>query len=176
MTTRIVKGLELFSEAQLESLEFLPEELENIEFELYPNLESISPEQVAKDLEGYFEAEGLEWRVTGRIGALVATRNYPAGTVGAVVHRAVSPFARIFGDLASGNIGRHYREADTVRLLMQQASDANLLRFARNETQWWKRQKGFAGWVGKRLSETARANVLMCVRNNPTNPGSCRIK
>jgi DNA/RNA non-specific endonuclease len=64
MTTQIVEGLELFSEAQLESLEFLPEELENIEFELYPNLESISPEQVAKDLEAYFEgdieAAGLE--------------------------------------------------------------------------------------------------------------------
>jgi hypothetical protein len=59
MTTPIVEGLELFSEAQLESLEFLPEELENIEFELYPNLESISPEQVAKDLEAYFEG-GLE--------------------------------------------------------------------------------------------------------------------
>jgi hypothetical protein len=59
MTTQIVEGLELFSEAQLESLEFLPEELENIEFELYPNLESISPEQVAKDLEAYFEG-GLE--------------------------------------------------------------------------------------------------------------------
>jgi uncharacterized protein YkwD len=54
MTTQIVENLELFSEAQLESLEFLPEELENIEFELCPNLDSISPEQVAKDLEAYF--------------------------------------------------------------------------------------------------------------------------
>jgi hypothetical protein len=70
MTTQIVENLELFSEAQLESLEFLPEELENIEFELYPNLESISPEQVAKDLEAYFEggvegAVGLERRRRG---------------------------------------------------------------------------------------------------------------
>jgi hypothetical protein len=71
MTTQIVENLELFSEAQLESLEFLPEELENIEFELYPSLESISPEQVAKDLEAYFEGgfeeAGLE-RLGGRGG------------------------------------------------------------------------------------------------------------
>jgi hypothetical protein len=64
MTTQIVENLELFSEAQLKALEFLPEELENIESELYPNLESISPEQVAKDLEAYFEGDvegaGLE--------------------------------------------------------------------------------------------------------------------
>jgi hypothetical protein len=59
MTTQIVEGLELFSEAQLESLEFLPEELENIEFELYPSLESISLEVVAKDLEAYFEQTGF---------------------------------------------------------------------------------------------------------------------
>lgn len=55
MTRQIVENLELFSEAQLEALEFLPEELENIESELYPNLESISLEEVAKDLEAYFE-------------------------------------------------------------------------------------------------------------------------
>ncbi|MBD2526673.1 hypothetical protein [Nostoc sp. FACHB-133] len=63
MTTQIVENLELFSEA----LEFLPEELENIESELYPNLESISLEVVAKDLEAYFEGDvegavGLERR------------------------------------------------------------------------------------------------------------------
>jgi hypothetical protein len=66
MTRQIVENFELFSEAQLESLEFLPEELENIESELYPNLESISLEEVAKDLEAYFEGDieevGLEAR------------------------------------------------------------------------------------------------------------------
>jgi hypothetical protein len=74
MTTQIVENLELFSEAQLEALEFLPEELENIESELYPNLESISLEEVAKDLEAYFEGggeqAGLEvrswWRSTSQ--------------------------------------------------------------------------------------------------------------
>jgi hypothetical protein len=75
MTTPIVENLELFSEAQLESLEFLPEELENIEFELYPNLESISPEQVAKDLEAYFEG-GVEQ--TGKYTALEQWGKYTA--------------------------------------------------------------------------------------------------
>jgi hypothetical protein len=69
MTRQIVENFELFSEAQLESLEFLPEELENIESELYPNLDSISPEKVAKDLEAYFEGDveqaGLEARGRG---------------------------------------------------------------------------------------------------------------
>jgi hypothetical protein len=85
MTTQIVEGLELFSEAQLESLEFLAEELENIEFELYPNLESISPEQVAKDLEAYFEGgleqAGLEGRRgrgrNGQGNVKKTTRKYP---------------------------------------------------------------------------------------------------
>ncbi|BAY95684.1 MULTISPECIES: ribonuclease domain-containing protein [unclassified Tolypothrix] len=72
MTRQIVENLELFSEAQLEALEFLPEELENIESELYPNLESISLEEVAKDLEAYFEGgveqAGLEARGRSRGG------------------------------------------------------------------------------------------------------------
>jgi hypothetical protein len=67
MITQIVENLESFSEAQLEALEFLPEELENIESELYPSLESISLEEVAKDLEAYFEGDieqaGLETRL-----------------------------------------------------------------------------------------------------------------
>jgi hypothetical protein len=64
MTTQIVGNLELFSEAELESLEFIPEELESIESVLYPNLDSISLEEVAKDLSAYFEGNieqaGLE--------------------------------------------------------------------------------------------------------------------
>jgi hypothetical protein len=119
MKAQIIEQVEFFSEAELESLELVPEELEAIEAERVPDLDSISFEDIAKDMEASFEAEGLEnWtRVSGRIGALVATKNYGRGTVGAVVHRAVAPFARIFGDFASGNIGRHYREPNTVSLL-----------------------------------------------------------
>ncbi|GAA6617958.1 hypothetical protein [Scytonema sp. NUACC26] len=64
MTTQKVENLELFSEAELEALELLPEELEGIESELHPNLESISLKEIAKDLEAYFEGDieqaGLE--------------------------------------------------------------------------------------------------------------------
>lgn len=59
MARQIVENLESFSEAEQEALEFLPEELEEIESELYPNLESTSLEEVAKDLEAYFEG-GVE--------------------------------------------------------------------------------------------------------------------
>lgn len=173
MKAQIVEQVELFSEAELESLEFSPEELEAIEAERVPNLESITFEEVAKELESSFEAEGLEsWRrLTGRIGALVATRRYPAETVGAVVHRAVTPFARIFGDFASGNIGRHYRESD--QWLRLPATDQNLREFARRETAWWAQQPGLPGWIGKRLSADRRAQILICLKNNPRNPGSC---
>ncbi|WP_292753864.1 hypothetical protein [Nostoc sp. NMS4] len=41
MTAQIIEQFELFSEAELETLEFLPEELESIEAELIPDLESI---------------------------------------------------------------------------------------------------------------------------------------
>ena len=55
MKAQITEQVEFFSEAELESLEFVPEELEAIEAERVPDLESISFEEVAKDLEAYFE-------------------------------------------------------------------------------------------------------------------------
>ncbi|MBD2526674.1 DNA/RNA non-specific endonuclease [Nostoc sp. FACHB-133] len=84
MTRQIVENLELFSEAQLESLEFLPEELENIESELYPNLESISLEEVAKDLEAYFdrniEEVGLEVKAKPKHPNKYSTHDYSGRT------------------------------------------------------------------------------------------------
>jgi hypothetical protein len=59
MKTQIVEQIEFFSERELESLEFLPEELEAIEEERVPDLDSISFEEVAKELETYFEG-GVE--------------------------------------------------------------------------------------------------------------------
>jgi hypothetical protein len=56
MEARMVKQFEPFSKAELEILEFLPEELTNIEVELIPSLESLPPEKVAKNLEVYFES------------------------------------------------------------------------------------------------------------------------
>jgi hypothetical protein len=57
MKAQIVEQIELFSEAELESLEFLPEELEAIEEERVPDLDSISFEDIAEELEAYFEGE-----------------------------------------------------------------------------------------------------------------------
>ncbi|MEH1912929.1 hypothetical protein [Nostoc sp.] len=72
MKAQIVEQVEFFSEAELESLGFVPEELEAIEAERVPDLDSISFEEVAKDLEAYFkgniEEVGLEARRGGRAG------------------------------------------------------------------------------------------------------------
>ncbi|NMG08386.1 ribonuclease domain-containing protein [Brasilonema sp. UFV-L1] len=59
MKAQIVEQVELFSEAELQSLEFVPEELEAIEAERVPDLESISFEDIAEDLEAYFKG-GVE--------------------------------------------------------------------------------------------------------------------
>ena len=54
MKAQIVEQIEFFSEAELESLEFLPEELEVIEEQRVPDLDSISFEDIAEELEAYF--------------------------------------------------------------------------------------------------------------------------
>ncbi|MCC5604526.1 hypothetical protein [Nostoc favosum] len=116
MATQIVENLELFSEAQLEALEFLPEELENIESELYPNLESISLEEVAKDLEAYFEGDveeaGLEARGRGggarggRGGARGGARGGRGGSPSRSPSRSPSPPPLSINDVDYGEI-RH---------------------------------------------------------------------
>ncbi|MBW4605683.1 MAG: hypothetical protein KME22_00290 [Hassallia sp. WJT32-NPBG1] len=60
MKAQTIEQVEFFSEAELESLEFVPEELEAIEAEQVPDLDSISFEEVAKDLEAFFEGDTEE--------------------------------------------------------------------------------------------------------------------
>jgi len=67
MSVQTVQQIEMFSEAELESLQFLPEELAEIRSELDPDLDSISLEKVASDLEAYFvknleEVELERWK------------------------------------------------------------------------------------------------------------------
>lgn len=57
MKAQIVEQIDFFSEAELESLEFVPEELEAIEEERVPSLDSISFEDIAKELEADFEGD-----------------------------------------------------------------------------------------------------------------------
>lgn len=57
MTVLTTENVELFSEEELENLEFLPEELEDITSEQIPDLESISLKDVARDLEAFFEED-----------------------------------------------------------------------------------------------------------------------
>lgn len=74
MTVQTVEQIEMLSEADLENLQLLPEELAEIESELYPDLENISLEEVAQECLPYFYLgkgdvrrmsagmEELEWR------------------------------------------------------------------------------------------------------------------
>ena len=57
MTILASEDIEMFSETEMEYLQFLPEELEEIESEQYRDLESISLEEVASDLEAFFEED-----------------------------------------------------------------------------------------------------------------------
>lgn len=57
MSAQTIEQIEMFSEAEMETLQFQLEELEDIQSELIPNLESISLEEVARDLEAYFEED-----------------------------------------------------------------------------------------------------------------------
>ena len=59
MKAQTVEQVELFTEAELESLDFVPEELEAIEQERVPNLESISFEDIAEDLEANLKRKFL---------------------------------------------------------------------------------------------------------------------
>ncbi|NJL78426.1 MAG: hypothetical protein HC917_05470 [Richelia sp. SM2_1_7] len=64
MIVKTIELIESFSEADLEFLEFLPEELEQIESELYPDLENISFEDVAEEMKAYLEAGKGKGKIT----------------------------------------------------------------------------------------------------------------
>ncbi|KAB8315761.1 hypothetical protein SD81_030910 [Tolypothrix campylonemoides VB511288] len=75
MKAQIVEQVEFFSQAELQSLEFVPEELEAIEAERVPDLDSISFEEVAKELEAYFEG-GVQGARLERRGGLRGRRGH----------------------------------------------------------------------------------------------------
>jgi hypothetical protein len=59
MKAQIVEQIELFSGAELQSLEFVPEELEAIEAERVPDLDSITFEDIAGNLEAALEGNAF---------------------------------------------------------------------------------------------------------------------
>lgn len=74
MKAQIVEQVELFSEAELQSLEFTIEELEAIEQERVPDLDSISFEDVAEDLAAVLERRSLKDVVKDVIRQIVKPR------------------------------------------------------------------------------------------------------
>lgn len=97
--------------------------------------------------------------------AVEATKNFPVGTVGHAVHRAVEPAYHAFGNFWSGDIGHHYSTAETQHLLAQPATAENIRNFARRETEWWKEQSGGAGLVGGSFPAEWREAILNRARN-----------
>ena len=100
MKAQIVEQLGLFSEAELESLEFLPEELEVIEEQRVPDLDSISFEDIAEELEAYFEGDieavGLEAR-----GGLRKRENRPPELPGRIIDSQYNAARDILKDAGS---------------------------------------------------------------------------
>lgn len=88
-----VEQVEMFTEAELESLEFTPEELEAIAQERVPDLDSISFEDIAEDLEALLETNN-----SPPINALSRAMTDPAYT------RRQNEILRLRNRLGSDNI------------------------------------------------------------------------
>lgn len=95
----------------------------------------------------------------GRLVAVEYTSKFPRGTMGHLVHETVKQFAVVFGDVAAGEIGRHYRTREDV--LAQRVTKFRIIRFAIEETRWWQQQRGIPGFVGSWFSQRWRAGILL---------------
>lgn len=89
-------------------------------------------------------------------------------TVGAVIARilnlpGVSLSVRL--DVASGDIGSFYARPEINAILRSPWTDANLRELAVRETNFFRTQPGWAGWVGKALDEDNRFWLLKNARN-----------
>lgn len=121
MKAQIVE-LELFTQAELESLEFVPEELEAIEQERVPDLESISFEDIAEDLEAILEADNPRMNALSdpeylRIGQTIRAlqsriRSEPDGSLRKLAWR--QEMQRLAG-LRQAIVRRYEREAEARR-------------------------------------------------------------
>lgn len=158
MTAHIVE-FESFTEAELETLEFFPEELESIEAELYPNLESISPQTVAKDLEAYFEgdveAAGLEAR-GGQRKRTSEKEPLPRQIRGAQYNQARSILAQAGSDSARKSHPKHNGSGFPV------GHGTSLLRGAKED---FKRQNG-GRLTPNNVAVLRRAAHEMGIRND----------
>lgn len=103
----------------------------------------------------------------GRAAAVVATKGYADGTVGAVVHKAVKTLEPAVREVAAGTIGKHYKEPFTKKILALPATDANLKAMAVGETAYWNNDapKGAPSIVGSSMSAATRLGTLVATRD-----------
>jgi hypothetical protein len=95
----------------------------------------------------------------GRLAAVEYTSKFPVGTMGHLVHETVKQFAVVFGDVAAGEIGQHYRTREDV--LARRVTKFLVIRFAIEETRWWQQQRGLPGFVGSWFRQHWRAGILL---------------
>lgn len=95
----------------------------------------------------------------GRGYAMRVLSQCPPGSIGHVMRTAIAPFWHLFGNVASGAIGRHY--FSILPRLMAPATRHGLIRVAITETRWWLLQPGVPGFVGSMMSQRVRAHILI---------------
>ncbi|HSI84624.1 MAG: hypothetical protein ACAI35_22745 [Candidatus Methylacidiphilales bacterium] len=110
--------------------------------------------------------EGPKRKPGGREDALEFTSQFPEGTVGHVVNKALGkmmPTLRAFGkeEFASGSIGQHYRDIESM--LRQPATKENLRALAERETLHWNTEPDpTARKFGSYLTANHRECMLLC--------------
>ncbi len=117
MKAQIVEQIELFSEVELESLEFVPEELEAIEQERVPDLDSLSFEDIAEDLEAILKTDVISDREYIRLGNMIMAlkSRYDMVPLGDVRRHAWRQEMQKLAELRQVIVRRYEREAEEAR-------------------------------------------------------------
>ena len=117
---------------------------------------------------------GLGAQNSARKEEIEATKEYPSGTVGQVVNKAVGKVYPYVDEFLNAEIGAHYKASKTQELFALEASDDNLMNFAERETSWWKNKPDkMSQFVGRAFPAELRYQVLTCTRDSQNLGNEC---
>lgn len=117
---------------------------------------------INKNPEKYIEGENEE---QGRLRAVYETSKGKEGQASYAMRPPVSLAHLIFGNIGSAKIGGHYAY-DIPHLLQGPDSDKNLENIGKTETDdYWAKQTGVSGWMGRGLSAKNRSDALKSSRD-----------
>lgn len=112
---------------------------------------------INKNPEKYIEGENEE---QGRLRAVYETSKGKEGQASYAMRPPVSLAHLFLGNIGSAQIGGHYAY-DIPHLLQGPDTDENLQNIGKTETDdYWAKQEGVSGWMGRKLSADDRANAL----------------